>query len=449
VDVNNLKFWQNIYWLGEIPPQDLTGPSPQTPQDHVFADFNGDGMTDVLITQFAPARSDLVQLSSSKVGAIMLMSSLNPNRQGATFRSPYPLTIKLIGINISRSHVGASGANLPYSADRTYSLDPAASAGITEPAPGESGFYIGYNPTTEIWQFFTHSDADWYQVALEIQSDGPIDQLHNDDIVDARPVLDSMLATWDDLTNSFVDATTGSGLEAGSACQSIVAEDFDNDTDLDLYMTCTGPIQNVANVLFENLGGGIFSPVPSAGGAEGTTQGRSNTVSSADYDMDGLVDIFVTNGMGTWPFHFGVNQLFRNTTANANHWLEIDLVGVESNRDGIGALVTLSAGGLQQKRTRSGGMHKYAQNYSRMHFGLGSAEIVDSITVNWPSGIETYITGVASDQIVTLIEIDAPEPTREVLVIVSIFTMLVLRSLRTTRTISKQTAVWATSRHWH
>ena len=78
--------------------------------------------------------------------------------------------------------------------------------------------------------------------------------------------------------------------------------------------------------------------VSAAGGAIGTQLGRSDVVAAADYDRDGFLDLFVTNGADpTSPFVAdGPHQLFRNQ-GNSNYWLEIDLEGVTSNRDGIGS----------------------------------------------------------------------------------------------------------------
>jgi hypothetical protein len=57
---------------------------------------------------------------------------------------------------------------------------------------------------------------------------------------------------------------------------------------------------------------------------------------------------------------------------NRNHWLEVDLVGTASNRDGIGARLIATVGGIQQLREQNGGMHAKSQNHARIHFGCGS-----------------------------------------------------------------------------
>jgi hypothetical protein len=131
-------------------------------------------------------------------------------------------------------------------------------------------------------------------------------------------------------------------------------------------------------------------------------------VASADYDEDGFVDLFVTNGLGYVPFDNGPDQLFRNL-GNSNNWLEIDLEGIQSNRDGIGAHLFMTAAGITQFREQVGGMHAKSQNYQRIHFGLAQNESVDNLIVAWPSGIRQEITNIPANQIIRVVEPSAPE----------------------------------------
>jgi hypothetical protein len=195
--------------------------------------------------------------------------------------------------------------------------------------------------------------------------------------------------------------------EAGehTACHSVTAGDFDNDMDVDLYLACSGPVENLPNRLLENDGEGGFRLVLNAGGASGSPLGQSDVVASVDYDRDGFVDIFVTNGADpTSPFVLdGPHQLFRNM-GNDNNWIEIDLEGVLSNRDGIGSKVELTVGGISQIREQTGGMHRTTQNHQRLHFGLGKHELVDSITVRWPSGIVQSMSNIEVNKILHFTE---------------------------------------------
>lgn len=404
VDLARESFTDTLFLPGTTEARELEALAIRTPQDRVFADFDGDLMNDVVVTRHPVVRSDLVQTSSTSIAASMLMSVANPIRQGASFRASGRVTMRVGGIDSGEIYIGANGEHPPSNPDNRWNLDLLDSFGISEPSDGDGGLYVGFDALTRTWQFFVHSDAVWRHVLVEIESEGPISAIENHDIVDAREIQNAALFLWDDASGAFVDATATSGLQAGSACQSVIAEDFDNDTDLDLYMACASGVVNEENAFFENVGGGRFELIPSAAGAGGGSAGLADVVASADYDLDGRMDLVVTNGWGGSPFHDGVNRLYRNRTENGNHWIEIDLIGTESNRDGIGARVELSAGGVDQVRTRSGGMHRYAQNFGRLHFGLGSSAAIDAVVVHWPSGRVQRLTDVAADQLLTIVE---------------------------------------------
>ena len=179
--------------------------------------------------------------------------------------------------------------------------------------------------------------------------------------------------------------------------------------DVDLYVVTTNAAGNEPNVLYDNQGDGTFKAVTSLGDAVGSNLGIGDTVSTADYDNDGFLDLFITNG--DFPLLLNRNapyQLLKNE-GNDNHWLEIDLEGVVSNRDGVGAKVYVTAGGTTQLR-QSGGMHDGVQNDSRLHFGLADNTLVDEIRIEWSSGIVQNITDVDADQILSIVETVTEEP---------------------------------------
>jgi hypothetical protein len=175
--------------------------------------------------------------------------------------------------------------------------------------------------------------------------------------------------------------------------------------DVDIYLSCTSSVINLSNILYENQGDGTFTAVPGAGGAPGSTLGKGDIVTTADYDNDGFLDLFVTNGWSTYSFNHGPYQIYHNV-GNDNHWLEIDLEGVLSNRDGVGSRVLVTAGGVTQLREQNGGMHRFAQDYKRIHFGLGDNTLVDKITIHWPSGTVQEIKNIPADQILQITEDD-------------------------------------------
>ena len=112
---------------------------------------------------------------------------------------------------------------------------------------------------------------------------------------------------------------------------------------------------------------------------------------TADFNNDGKVDLLVL------PIE-GAPVLLRNDTASTNAWVGFRLRGTRSNRDGIGAKVTVEACGAQQSdEMRSGGSY-VSRNDPRMHFGLGACGKVDRLTIRWPSGTVQTVRELAIDQ---------------------------------------------------
>jgi enediyne biosynthesis protein E4 len=152
-----------------------------------------------------------------------------------------------------------------------------------------------------------------------------------------------------------------------------------------------------ANALFVADGAGRFLDLSAPSGAADPSQSRGLAV--ADYDGDGLVDLYVVN-------QDGHPHLYRNVTpAAGSHWLEIDTIGRTSNRDGCGARLTLSMGGVKLLREVLCGSTSVGSGAdSIVHFGLGSASTVDWVEILWPSGADQLLTGVAADQLLTVME---------------------------------------------
>jgi hypothetical protein len=150
-------------------------------------------------------------------------------------------------------------------------------------------------------------------------------------------------------------------------------------------------------LMFRNKGGGIFEDVSRQLGPDFVLPRVSRGAAIADFDNDGDLDILV-NHCG------GVPQLLRNDGGNANHWLEIFLIGTKSNRDGVGARVTVSVGDLVLHDQRKGGMSYQSAQDPRLHFGLGQRTVIDTVEIVWPSGAVTKLSQIKSDQIITVKE---------------------------------------------
>jgi len=218
--------------------------------------------------------------------------------------------------------------------------------------------------------------------------------------------------------DGFKEKSREAGFTDRIPCRGVVAGDFDNDMDLDLYLACSVRgcsrvdcqnkyDNNLPNILYENYGDGTFKKVDNAGGAEGTNLGSEDTVTIVDYDNDGFLDLFVTNGEDVTQNSYGPHQLFRNL-GNDNHWLEVDLKGIVSNADGIGSRILVTTDEKTQLREQNGGMHSRSQDYQRIHFGLGNHTNIQSILVYWPSGMISGIKDVSSNQILEIVEPEFP-----------------------------------------
>jgi hypothetical protein len=185
--------------------------------------------------------------------------------------------------------------------------------------------------------------------------------------------------------------------------------DYDNDGWLDVFMANghiypevdSHPHLNTtyrqANLLYRNQGGSTFENVsgmvgPGLDAVEGT-----RGVAVTDFDGDGDVDLVLT-GMDVPP------ALLRNDGGNALSWVSVRLIGSRSNRDAVGARLTLEAGGRRRVRTVNPFGSYLSQSSYTIHFGLGDADRVDRLVVRWPSGLEEEYVDLAARQIHTLTE---------------------------------------------
>jgi enediyne biosynthesis protein E4 len=128
-----------------------------------------------------------------------------------------------------------------------------------------------------------------------------------------------------------------------------------------------------------------FTDIAMAVGADDIKDARGMAV--ADFDNDGSLDIVINNNPGdTGDASKARPSLLRNNTGARRNWLAVELEGTESNRDGVGALVTIAAGGESQLRLVSAGSSFASQNSKRLYFGLNDHTQVDALTVRWPNG---------------------------------------------------------------
>jgi hypothetical protein len=163
--------------------------------------------------------------------------------------------------------------------------------------------------------------------------------------------------------------------------------------------------------LFRNLGGKRFERVDTASGAALARPMVARGAGYADYDGDGDLDLVVTTNNGP-------ARLFRNDRTGGHHWLRVRTVGTASNRDGVGARVTVTtADGQRQWSVVRTGSSYCSQSELPLTFGLGARDRVARVEVRWPSGKTDVLQDVKGDQAITIREGEglapaaAPTPT--------------------------------------
>ncbi|MDX1940643.1 MAG: FG-GAP-like repeat-containing protein [Saprospiraceae bacterium] len=202
----------------------------------------------------------------------------------------------------------------------------------------------------------------------------------------------------------FVRVTTGELVEDLGLTLASVWGDFDNDADLDVFVAADGGNNGTTNRFYQNNGNGTFIRLFAAPFSSDIAPTWGAT--AGDYDNDGDLDLFVPNILR--QNQSPPNHLYRNDLNNTNNWLKIKLIGVQSNRSAIGAKVkakiTFGNRGVWQLREVSTQNTFCGQNNLDVHFGMGSATSLDSLVIEWPSGIKQILTNINSKQTLTIQE---------------------------------------------
>lgn len=253
----------------------------------------------------------------------------------------------------------------------------------------------------------------------------------------------------------FTDIAVSSGTDIAGLGMGVVAFDYDNDLDFDLYWT-TWPGEGEtpqSNVLFENNGNSTFSTSSTSQLEDATGWGISAAI--ADVNNDGWMDLFVANGFddSSTPSKFYLNngdksfsdisntlsvipkdcrgvafadydndgdqdmiitggsletpRLYRNDTVSSNHWVDIHLSGSQSNLSAIGTRVEVDTGTQKYVRELRGGEGRGNQSSLNLHFGLGNNDQISKIRVEWPSGQVSVVKPDNIDQVIKIQEAGA------------------------------------------
>jgi len=184
--------------------------------------------------------------------------------------------------------------------------------------------------------------------------------------------------------------------------------DFDNDGDRDIFIANGHTEDNidlrdastayrVRNSLLMNTGDGNFTNVTDSSGNGLLPVHASRGTAFDDLDNDGDIDTVILNSRQK-------PTILTNESAGENHWLQLRLCGVTTNRDAVGARVSVVAGDLTQIAEVHSGRGYQSHYGSRLHFGLGNRKRIDRVEVRWIGGGVDVLEDVAAEQLITIIE---------------------------------------------
>ncbi|WP_158281917.1 FG-GAP-like repeat-containing protein [Winogradskyella wandonensis] len=243
--------------------------------------------------------------------------------------------------------------------------------------------------------------ADAMSVTIDdYNSDGFLDiYITNTDIIyaDSNRIPGNILLKNVD-GNHFEDVSAESSVDLFGWCWGANFLDADNDSDLDLYVSClyVTPPSIDSYGFFENSNLNQFH-LPSS---IAFLQNNYNSYGCAvgDVNSDGKVDIAVINDSASIP------NIWINKTLNDNNYLAIDLEGTAANKDGVGSLIEVTISGDRQYRYILNGEGYISQNSFIEYFGLGDASIVDELKITWLSGTVDIFYNIAANQTLNIVE---------------------------------------------
>lgn len=227
--------------------------------------------------------------------------------------------------------------------------------------------------------------------------------------IDLDGLVDIMVP---DMAYSCLYRNTGKGLFVEMSAQSGIAAacgqytswsgnffDYDNDGLLDIYISNgdSHHLEPEEDLLFRNMNGKQFQDVSAQSGKDFQAKFVGRGSATGDFDNDGDLDILVLN-LNDRP------RLLRNDGGNRSHWLMVRLIGKQSNRDAIGSRVRLTSGGTTQTRNVITSSGYLSQSDFRLHFGLGKNKKAEKIEIRWPDGKVQVLKGIDANQVLTITE---------------------------------------------
>jgi hypothetical protein len=238
----------------------------------------------------------------------------------------------------------------------------------------------------------TNYRQTWTTSFGDIDNDGDFDILMMNH-TGASQILEN------DGTGHFTDITSTTGFNWNNDGIESILEDFDNDGYVDILMSGGG--SGDSYWVYRNNGNKTFTAI------NGSFASQSNgmlSFATGDMNHDGKIDVLASYGNVYNTPTTTADVLFMNSTNNSNHFITFNLTGTVSNKNAIGARVTITgAFGTQVREVRAGETYGTA-NSMQLHFGLGANTSITSATIDWPAGGTTTFGALPADQFVTAIE---------------------------------------------
>jgi hypothetical protein len=423
------------------------------------ADYDNDGRVDLYVTNLGPDQlfhndgfgtfSDVTRradIGSDLLGASCAFADVDNDGDVDLFVANYvdPDTSKICGDARARAYCrpdvysGVPSAMYRNNGDGTFA-DVTKASGLDRTDgkalgvvfadydnDGRVDLFVA-NDLTRNFLYHNEGKGAFKEVGLPagvaLASDGRVRAGMGTDVgdYDGDGLMDLVVTNFESETHSlfrnlgrglFADATFDSGIGPVTLPFlgfGVAFFDYDNDADLDVAVANGHVLDNTSlfrstsryaqrNLLLRNEGKGRFAEVGRQSGAAWGLEKVSRTLVTGDIDNDGDLDLLVSNN-GQPP------DLLRNDgAAGRGNALLIKLRGRQSNRDGIGALVTATVGSRRLVREVRAGSSYLGQNDVRLHFGLDRGTAVDRLEIRWPSGQVEVLKDVAAQQVVTIAE---------------------------------------------
>lgn len=379
----------------------------------VLADLNGDRRDDVIRYQRAGRPSQPCHIPAKGRAGFMGVVPKADNREARTlrFEADGPVKFQVSYFPAFKMAVGAE----PLRRIERGVLRPfgAQAQPVPDAARSDARLILEYNAEQSNWTLVADPgfDRDLHFVVESLTEASTVTPLGERCPITGSHPLTLVLSG----PNGYTEVELKPNGDAAFLPAMVLAADFDNDMDLDLYVLNEGASEDLPDWLFENRGEAGFQAFPVQADMDYSTPGYfvyelipRPHAALADYDNDGFIDLFIGSGhYYSWMeprLKPGVpHRLLRNSGGNDNHWIALDLRGAVSP---IGAVVEVEAGGRKQRRVFTGGANGYNQNSRWLHFGLGPYAQADRVSVRWPDGRTRELINLAADQRLT---IQAPE----------------------------------------